>query len=173
MVEDCKNVFTLRADRWDGLGCATDVGGAVLTVGGSVTVRTGNRLDDLHDALRAAETGDDLARAAPQTAGWTLPEGGGGASIGGRWYTEHALERMAPRTPQVMAELEARALARANAAGLKPGTAEFGQWWGRYGPDPRNIPPSVVEAEIVNPGSTGVQVITGLDGRVITVIPGG
>ncbi len=34
-----------------------------------------------------------------------MPEGGG-TFINGRWYVEHALERMAPRTPQVMAELE-------------------------------------------------------------------
>lgn len=113
------------------------------------------------------------AKGVPRTGGWTLPRGGGGAEIGGRSYTEHALERMAPRTPEVMAELEARALARAKAAGLRPGTPEFGKWWGTYGPDPRGIPPSVVEAEIANPGSTGIRVITSPDGRVITVIPGG
>jgi hypothetical protein len=78
---------------------------------------------------------------------------------------------MAPDTPQVRAELEARALSRAEAAGLKPGTPEFGDWWGNYWPDPRGVPPSVIEAEIANPGSTGVRVITGSDGRVITVIP--
>ena len=109
---------------------------------------------------------------APKTPGWTLPEGGGGANIGGRWFTEHALERMAPRTPQVMAELESRALARAQAAGLKPGTPEFGQWWNKFGPDPRGVPTSVVEAEIANPGSTGVRVITNANGDVVTVIPG-
>jgi hypothetical protein len=47
---------------------------------------------------------------------------------GGRWCTEHALERMGPRTPEVLAELEARGLARAQAAGLRPGTAQFGEW---------------------------------------------
>jgi hypothetical protein len=105
--------------------------------------------------------------------GWALPEAGGGAHIGGRWYTEHALERMAPRTPQVMAELESRALARARAAGLKPGTPGFGKWWAKYGPDPRNVPPNVIEAEIAAPGSTGVRVITNAQGDVVTVIPGG
>jgi RHS repeat-associated protein len=103
--------------------------------------------------------------------GWTLPEGGGGATIGGRWYTEHALERMAPDTLAIRAELEARALARAEARGLKPGTPEFRKYWNDYGPDPRGVPPMVVEAEIASPGSTSVKVITGPDGRVITVIP--
>jgi hypothetical protein len=38
--------------------------------------------------------------------------------------------------------------------------------------DPRGVPPSVVEAEIVRPGSTGVRVITANRGRVVvTVIP--
>jgi len=109
----------------------------------------------------------------PRGTGWFLPEAGGGARIGGRWYTEHALERMAPRTPQVMAELESRALARARAAGLVPGTPEFGKWWAKYGPDPRNVPPSVIEVEISAPGSTGVRVITNAQGDVVTVIPGG
>lgn len=132
----------------------------------------GLRYDEAANLVRANARSDGY-RLAPNTTGWTLPRGGGGANIGGRVYTEHALERMAPRTPQVMAELEARAVARAQAAGLKPGTRGFGEWWGKYGPDPRNIPPSVVEAEIANPGSTGIRVITGSDGRVITVIPGG
>lgn len=59
-----------------------------------------------------------------------------------------------------MAELERRAMSRAAAAGLKPGTKEFGEWWALHGPDPRNVPPSVVEAEIANPGSTGIRVVT-------------
>jgi hypothetical protein len=35
------------------------------------------------------------------------------------------------------------------------------------------VPPSVVEAEIASPGSTGVRVILNKNGDVITVIPGG
>lgn len=104
-------------------------------------------------------------------AGWSLPADGGGATIGGRWYTEHALERMAPNTPEVMALLERRALARARSEGLSPGTAEFGEWWSKFGPDPRGVPPSVVEAEIANPGMTGVKVIANTDGDVVTVYP--
>jgi hypothetical protein len=51
--------------------------------------------------------------------GWVLPLDGGGASINGRWYTEHALERMAPRTPKVMAELETRFAIREKIAAQK------------------------------------------------------
>lgn len=103
--------------------------------------------------------------------GWSLPEGGGGTTINGRWYTEHALERIAPNTPEVRAVLESRALERAAREGLVTGTPEFAEWWAKNGPAPRNVPPMVVEAEILNPGSTGVRVITNDNGDVVTVIP--
>lgn len=80
---------------------------------------------------------------------------------------------MAPRTPKVMAELEKRALERAAKEGLKPQTKAFKDWWLKYGPDPRNVPPSVVEAEIANPGSTNIRVELNNRGDVITVMPGG
>lgn len=105
--------------------------------------------------------------------GWILPKEGGGAFINGRWYVEHALERMAPRTPQVMAELEARALQRASAKGLEPGTEAFSEWMRCNGPAPRGVPLSVVEAEIANTGSTNVRVILNQKGEVVTVITGG
>ncbi len=105
--------------------------------------------------------------------GWTLPENGGGALINSRWYSEHALERMAPNTPQVMAKLELRALERAQIKGLHPGTEEFGKWISHNGPKPRGIPPSIIEAEIACPGTTNVKVILNENGNVITVIPRG
>ncbi|OYD07409.1 DUF4244 domain-containing protein [Paludifilum halophilum] len=105
--------------------------------------------------------------------GWGMQKGG--AEIGGRKYTEHALERMAPNTPQVRAELERRALKK----GLKPGTKRFKEYI-----DPRGIPPRVVEDTIKNgkrvPGNTkdtwkyigdDINVITNKKGDVITVIP--
>jgi len=101
---------------------------------------------------------------------WVFPKKGG-ATINGRWYTEHALERMAPRTPEVMAELEVRMLARAEKAGYKPQTKPFGDWWKDNKPNPRNIPPSVIEAEIAKPGSTSVRVELNAKGDVVTVIP--
>lgn len=69
-----------------------------------------------------------------------------------------------------VAELEARGMARAQAAGLEPGTPEFGEWWAKNGPARRNVPPMVVEAEIMNPGSTSVRVMTNSNGDVVTVI---
>ena len=70
-----------------------------------------------------------------------------------------------------MADLEKRALARAKAEGIEPGTKQFKDWWKDHRPDPRNVPPMVVEAEIANPGSTSVKVITNTAGDVVTVIP--
>jgi RHS repeat-associated protein len=102
---------------------------------------------------------------------WDLPPGGGGQRINGRWYTEHALERMAPKgNPEVMATLSGRAIIRAETEGVMPGTPEFGVWWGKHGPAPRGVPPSVVEAEIANPGTSGTRVITNDYGDVVTVI---
>ena len=117
---------------------------------------------------------DEVARLVnkvPQNTGWVLPKEGGGARIGNRLYSEHALERMAPRNFQVMAELEARALKRSEVKGLTVGTPEFKAWWDKNGPDPRGIPPSVIEAEIANSGSTGLKVITNNYGVVVTVVP--
>jgi len=104
---------------------------------------------------------------------WVLPENGGGAMINNRWYTEHALERMAPNTPKVMALLETRTLARAQSEGLAPQTSRFMDWLQFNKPDPRGIPPLVVEAEIANPGSTGFRVILNHRGDVVSVIHGG
>ena len=98
---------------------------------------------------------------------------GGGAFIRGRWYTEHALERMAPNTPEIMADLTKRALWRAKKAGLEPATRAFKAWWKKHGPQPRGIPTSVVEAEIQNPGSTNVIVIKNKRGDVVTVMKRG
>jgi len=103
---------------------------------------------------------------------WVFPKKGG-ATINGRWYTEHALERMAPRTPEVMAELEVRALNRSAKEGCLPQTKEFGKWMEKHHPDPRNIPPSVIEAEIARPGSTSIRVELNQKGDVVTVMPGG
>ena len=115
-----------------------------------------------------------IAKAATVEEGyWSLPKKGGGTHINGRWYTEHALERMAPNTPGIMAELESRALKRAQAENLEPCTEEFGRWMERKGPNPRGIPPSIIEAEILNPGSTNVEVVLNNNGDVITIFPKG
>ncbi|MCB1115408.1 MAG: RHS repeat-associated core domain-containing protein [Chlamydiia bacterium] len=105
--------------------------------------------------------------------GWILPKEGGGAFINNLWYTEHALERMAPRTPEVMAELETRFLTRSKTASQNLSPNQFREWCLRNAPDPRGIPPSVVEAEIAKPGSTGIRVVLSEKEQVVTVIPGG
>ena len=107
---------------------------------------------------------------------YDLPPEGGGMDINGHWYTEHALERMAPDTPQVRAELRLRAVNRLERLGIKQGSRGFDKCLERAMSkiDPRGVPPSVVEAEIANPGSTNVKVIyiKRLQ-RVVTVIPKG
>lgn len=140
-----------------------------LSMGGSMIGAAAMRFSQLANASNYLRVPTPKMK----SGGWVLPEKGGGAFINSRWYTEHALERMAPNTPQVMAKLESRALERANALGLQPRTEEFGRWMYRNGPNPRGIPPSVIEAEIAHPGTTGIRVILNENGDVITVIPGG
>lgn len=107
----------------------------------------------------------------------------GGGIINGREYSQHAMERMAPDTPSVRAELSRRAEALAESKGLQVGTPEYYQFCQKY-VDPRNIPPSVIEDAIRNttavPGHTAgtfvhqtedVTVIVNDTGKVITVIP--
>lgn len=80
---------------------------------------------------------------------------------------------MAPRTPQVMAELERRFFERARVVSQNLSPKEFRKWRLENAPNPRGVPPLIVEAEIAQPGSTGVRVILNENGHVITVIPGG
>jgi hypothetical protein len=103
-----------------------------------------------------------------------MPQGGGGMKINGRYYTEHALERMAPDTPQVRAEIRTRAMERLRKLGITENSPAWDACLKRalQKIDPRGIPPSVVEAEISAPGSTSVRVITAQRGQVvITVMP--
>jgi GH25 family lysozyme M1 (1,4-beta-N-acetylmuramidase) len=105
---------------------------------------------------------------------YDLPEEGGGMRISGRWYTEHALERMAPDTPQVRAEIRARVVARLERIGIKIDNPAFKKILDKALEkiDPRGVPPSVVESEIAKRGSTNMRVITARRGQVVvTVIP--
>jgi len=105
---------------------------------------------------------------------WDLPPRGGGMRIGDRWYTEHALERMAPDTPQIRAELAARARARLERVGIRQGHPAYSPALQKAMRriDPRGVPPSVVESEISSPGSTNVRVITAnRRSIVVSVIP--
>ena len=112
---------------------------------------------------------------------WDMVEGGG--TINGREYSQHAMERMAPDTPQVRAELSRRAEKAATQRGLKVGTQEYYEYCKKY-VDPRNIPPSVIEDAISStkgiPGNrpdtfihetADVKIVINSAGKVITVIP--
>jgi subtilisin family serine protease len=102
---------------------------------------------------------------------WDLPREGG-TWINGRWYTEHALERMAPDIPQVRAQLRTRVGARLRRLGIGPGHPAYDRVLARAlaDLDPRGVPPSVVEAEIARPGGTNVRVVTGNRGRVVVTV---
>ena len=80
-----------------------------------------------------------------RSAVWDMPEGG--KVINGRRYTQHALERMAPNTPQVREELMMRAEIIANKKGYIKGSSDYVGFIKDY-VQPRNIPPMVVEGAI-------------------------
>ena len=115
------------------------------------------------------------------TGSWDMVEGGG--TINGREYFQHAMERMAPDTPQIRAELSRRAEKAATQRGLKVGTQEYYEYCKKY-VDPRNIPPSVIEDAISSTRgifgnrpdtfiheTADVKVVINSKGKVITVIP--
>lgn len=125
-------------------------------------------------AARPSASGSSTSRVPLESPIYDLPTQGGGLRINGRWYTEHALERMAPNTPAVRAQLRSRAGARLERLGIRPGHPAYDATLRRalQRIDPRGVPPSVVEAEIVRPGSTNVRVITANRKQVVvTVMP--
>ncbi|CKF95299.1 Uncharacterised protein [Streptococcus pneumoniae] len=112
--------------------------------------------------------------------GWSMPRGGG--VIDGRKYSEHALERMAPDTVQVRAELTKRARERAERKGYTFGSDKYMEELKKV--DPRGMTPNVVEDIIKtgtrkpgdNPGTWKYvrdegYVIINDKGDVITVVP--
>ncbi len=162
--------------------------GAVTKYADEVTGLTyANKLDidsdfkgfNLDDSEIFFKNADEVAEGGTDV--WEMTEGGG--IINGREYSQHAMERMAPDTPAVRAELSRRAETLAKSKGLQVGTPEYYQFCQKY-VDPRNIPPVVIEDAIRNttavPGhtlgtfmhqTTDVTVIVNEAGNVITVIP--
>lgn len=139
----------------------------LMTIGGALLKGKGT-------ACEAVESGSN-------TGIWDMTEGGG--VINGREYSQHAMERMAPDTPTVRAELSKRAEKAAQQKGLEVGTKEYYEYCTRY-VDQRNIPPSVIEDAISSskaiPGNRpdtfihetlDVKVVINSNGKVITVIP--
>ena len=155
-----------------------------------VTEGVGNLAEDVGKARKGLEGAANGAESAAEDAGkivesgtdsWNMVEGGG--TINGREYSQHAMERMAPDTPQVRAELSRRAEKSATQRGLKVGTQEYYEYCKKY-VDPRNIPPSVIEDAISStkgiPGNrpdtfihetADVKIVINSAGKVITVIP--
>ena len=110
------------------------------------------------------------------TDSWNMVEGGG--TINGREYSQHAMERMAPDTPQVRAELSRRAEKSATQRGLKVGTQEYYEYCKKY------VDPSVIEDAISSTKgihgnrpdtfiheTADVKIVINSAGKVITVIP--
>ena len=139
----------------------------LMTIGGALLKGKGT-------ACEAVESGSN-------TGIWDMTEGGG--VINGREYSQHAMERMAPDTPTVRAELSRRAEKAAQQKGLEVGTKEYYEYCTKY-VDQRNIPPSVIEDAISSskaiPGNRpdtfihetlDVKVVVNSNGKVITVIP--
>lgn len=124
-------------------------------------------------ALRpAASTGRGVTGRALDSPIYDLPRGGGGLRINNRWYTEHALERMAPNTAAVRGQMRTRILQRMGRRGFQPDHPAFEAVFRRalQKVDPRGVPPSVVEAEILRPGSTNVRVITANRKQVVVTV---
>lgn len=132
-------------------------------------------------AQQALPGGGSSIEGGSNTGIWNMTEGGG--VINGREYSQHAMERMAPDTPTVRAELSRRAEKAAQQKGLEVGTKEYYEYCTKY-VDPRNIPPSVIEDAISSskaiPGNRpdtfihetlDVKVVINSNGKVITVIP--
>ncbi|MCL1791211.1 MAG: hypothetical protein FWG40_07630, partial [Peptococcaceae bacterium] len=138
-------------------------------------------VDDI--AKSAGRTGEGLRPIVQGAEGMEMGMPRGGGIINGRKYSEHALERMAPNTPEVRARLHTRAIDRAEAAGHKPGTKDYSDFINKQ-IDPRDVPSMVVEDAIKNtlgvPGkypdtfvhtTPDFEVIVNASGDVITVIP--
>ncbi len=112
-----------------------------------------------------------------------------GSVINGREYSGHALERMAPNTPEVQAELHKRVAKRAKDSGEKFENQQKLEVYLKRKVDPRNIPPMVIENAIKNGkkyhkegGANGTVnyltedvevVINEQSGKVVTVFPKG
>jgi hypothetical protein len=154
----------------------TDIGIALQTLGFTyATYRMATQNGSVTVDKKASGAGnvDDIS--------WSLNKNG--ATINGRKYSGHALERMAPDTPDIRAQLHTRAQEIAKSKGYVPGTREYSDFIKKY-VQPRNVPPSVIEDAITNGVKTAgnqintwkfetgdVTVIINDLGDVITVIP--
>ena len=116
-----------------------------------------------------------------EDAKWDMPKKG--KYINGRYYTCHALERMAPDTLEVRAKLSRRAEKLASKKGYELGTQKYDKFCRDY-VNPRNIPPNVIENAILSTErvpdkkyintfvheTADVKVYVNSNGDVVTVI---
>ena len=127
----------------------------------------------------AGEAAEDVYKGG--SGSWDMPPEGGSV-INGIEYSQHAMERMAPDTPSVRAELSRRAERTAEQRGYKVGTKEYNDFCVKYA-DPRNIPPSVIEDAIASTKAlvgnrpntfihetADVKIVINSSGKVVTVI---
>lgn len=175
-----KKVKSLRKGTKE-VGAADDV-----VRGTEGTAVTGKGTKVVRRVTKAGQGSDDLGREIEKgikggSGSWDMTEEGG--LINGREYSQHVMERMAPDTPSVRAELSRRAERAAEQYGYKVGTKEYSDFCTKY-VDPRNIPPSVIEDAISStkavPGNrpntfihetADVKIVVNSSGKVVTVIP--
>ncbi|WP_257209064.1 hypothetical protein [Bacillus cereus] len=143
-----------------GWGTLSVVSGGTSRVIGKVVGKIGD-LEKKGKALENATKGTSGI-------GWSMPRGGG--VINDRKYTEHALERMAPDTVEVRAELIKRERERAEKKGYKFGSDKYMEELSKV--EPRGITPVVVEDAIKHgaksPGNTpGTWEYLGKDAKVV------
>lgn len=102
-----------------------------------------------------------------------------GALMGKKYEMDHTLARLVPKqNVEIQNMLQKRAVDKAVESGLPVKTWEDVEKWtkttkegSKFRVDPREIPPMVVEAEIVNPGSAGVEIFLNEEGRVLSAAP--
>ena len=164
---------TVLKDTMKSAAAGAAIGVASAGIGyGIKSLRSGGTTGTAGSGGEAGKSGTDS---------WDMIEGGG--KINGREYSQHAMERMAPDTPQVRAELSRRAEEAATQRGFTTGTQEYYEYCKKY-VDPRNIPPSVIEDVVSStkgiPGNrpdtfihetVDVKIVINSAGKVITVIP--
>jgi len=109
--------------------------------------------------------------------GYLFPQEGG-CFYNNLHYTQHALERMAPNTPEIVQLLTERAFKRmpSRVQEIKKSLVEnkatlhYADWWEELCPYPRGILPSAVEAALKDPRNTDLVVKTDGIGNVIITV---
>ena len=153
----------------------------VAIEGGVLSLAMAGFMRNVGRSVKGVGGESEVLESGSKTGIWDMTEGGG--VINGREYSQHAMERMAPDTPSVRAELSRRAERIAEQRGYKVGTKEYNDFCVEY-VKPRNIPPSVIEDAIASTKAVAdnrpntfihetadVKIVINSSGKVVTVIP--